>query len=104
MSLAWSARVLLGAGKKEAALRLFGQALSAAARSGRARAAPPRFHDDQAVRQLHGAGARREGGDLDVGADAARHRQDAEGREVDRLDAVVQENPELHRPSLLLLS
>ncbi|HZW31954.1 MAG TPA: hypothetical protein VFF52_14685 [Isosphaeraceae bacterium] len=49
VSLAWSARVLLAAGKKEAALRLFTQALSAAARSGRARGAVPRFHDDETV-------------------------------------------------------
>jgi hypothetical protein len=51
VSLAWSAHVLRGAGKKEAALRLFGQALAAAARGGPTRGAPPRFHEDPAVRR-----------------------------------------------------
>jgi hypothetical protein len=40
---------LLSAGKKEAALRLFGQALAAAARGGPTRGATPRFHEDPAV-------------------------------------------------------
>jgi tetratricopeptide (TPR) repeat protein len=51
VSLAWSARRLLDAGKKEAALRLYGQALSAASGGGSSRTAAPRYDDDETSRR-----------------------------------------------------
>ena len=51
VSLAWSARRLLDAGKKEAALRLYGQALSAASGGGFSRTAAPRYDDDETSRR-----------------------------------------------------
>ena len=51
MSLAWSARRLLDAGKKEAALRLYGQALSAASGGGFSRTATPRYDEDETSRR-----------------------------------------------------
>lgn len=51
VSLAWSARRLMDSGKKEAALRLYGRALAAAAGGGLSRSATPRFSDDPAVRR-----------------------------------------------------
>ena len=41
-------------------------------------------------------GVGRDGADLDFGRDAARHRQHAEGCEIDRLDAVIDEDAEPH--------
>ncbi len=46
VSLAWSARRLAVAGKKDAALRLYGRALAAAAAGPSSRTEPPRFDDD----------------------------------------------------------
>jgi tetratricopeptide (TPR) repeat protein len=51
VSLAWGGRTLANAGKKAAALRLFGHALSAASRRGFSRTATPRFDDDPTVRR-----------------------------------------------------
>jgi tetratricopeptide (TPR) repeat protein len=51
VSLAWSARRLLGAGKKDAALRLYEQALTVASANGLSRTATPRFHDDLATQR-----------------------------------------------------
>jgi tetratricopeptide (TPR) repeat protein len=51
ISLAWSARRLLAAGKKEAALALFGQALRIASHGTLSRMTPPRFNDDPAARR-----------------------------------------------------
>ena len=48
-SLAWSGRRLLEAGKKEAALNLYRQALAIEARGEFSQVAPPRFNDDQGV-------------------------------------------------------
>ncbi len=49
LSLAWSGRRLLEAGKKEAALNLYRQALAIEARGEFSQVAPPRFNDDQGV-------------------------------------------------------
>jgi hypothetical protein len=46
VSLAWSARRLIDSGKKEAALRLYYRALSAAVEGGLSRSATPRFAED----------------------------------------------------------
>ena len=48
-SLAWSARRLMAAGKKDDALKLYGRALSVALPSESSRAAIPRFSDDPGV-------------------------------------------------------
>ncbi len=48
VSLAWSARRLAKAGKKDAALRLYGRALAAAAAGPSSRTEPPRFAEDDA--------------------------------------------------------
>ncbi|MHB1556976.1 MAG: hypothetical protein ACYC61_05805 [Isosphaeraceae bacterium] len=50
VSLAWSARRLAAAGKKDAALRLYGRALAAAAAGPSSRTEPPRFAEDDASR------------------------------------------------------
>src|SRR5262249_5753228 len=52
---------------------------------------------NQSVREPHLAPVWRQGADLDVRPDAASHREDAEGREIDRLDAVIDEHTEFHR-------
>ena len=52
VSLAWSARRLLAAGKKETALRLYGRALSAAAGGGLSRTATPRSGEDSGLPPL----------------------------------------------------
>ena len=49
LSLAWSGRRLLEAGKKEGALNLYRQALAIEARGEFSQVAPPRFNDDQGV-------------------------------------------------------
>lgn len=49
VSLAWSARRLAEAGKKAAALRLYGRALAAAAAGPSSRTDPPRFAEDDAT-------------------------------------------------------
>jgi hypothetical protein len=54
--------------------------------------------DLQAVGERDRPRARRDSADFDLGRDAARHRQHAEGGEIDRLDAVIDENPEPHLP------
>ncbi|MGP0069176.1 MAG: hypothetical protein ACLQGP_36950 [Isosphaeraceae bacterium] len=51
VSLAWSARRLLDSGKKEAAIRLYGQALSAASTGGFSRTVTPRYDDDENARR-----------------------------------------------------
>ncbi len=51
VSLAWSARRLLVEGKKDAALRLYEQALKVAASSGFTRTATPRFHGELAAQR-----------------------------------------------------
>ena len=51
VSLAWSARRLMVAGKKEAALRLYHRAISAVVDGGPSRSAAPRFADDPMVRR-----------------------------------------------------
>jgi tetratricopeptide (TPR) repeat protein len=51
VSLAWSARRLLAAGKKETALRLYSRALSAAAGGGLSRTATPRWAEDSGLRR-----------------------------------------------------
>jgi hypothetical protein len=51
VSLAWSARRLMDAGRKEAALRLYHRALSAAVEGGLSRSSTPRFADDPMVRR-----------------------------------------------------
>jgi hypothetical protein len=51
VSLAWSARRLMDAGKKEASLRLYYRALCAAVEGGLSRSAIPRFADDPLVRR-----------------------------------------------------
>ncbi len=47
VSLAWSARRLLDAGKKDAAIRLYGRALSAASTGGYSRSVTPRYSEDE---------------------------------------------------------
>jgi len=49
LSLAWTARRLLAAGKKDAALKLYGQSLSVAMTGATSRGAPGRFSDDPRV-------------------------------------------------------
>jgi hypothetical protein len=49
VSLAWSAHRLMDAGKKSAALRLYGRAISAAVDGGLSRSATPRFSEDTAA-------------------------------------------------------
>jgi tetratricopeptide (TPR) repeat protein len=49
LSLAWSGRRLLDAGKKEAALNLYKQALEVASRGEFSQVTAPRFNDDQGV-------------------------------------------------------
>jgi hypothetical protein len=51
LSLAWSARRLLAAGKKGAALKLYGQALRIASRGVLSRTVAPRFNDDPGARR-----------------------------------------------------
>ena len=51
VSLAWSARQLLGEGKKDAALRLYVQALTVASADGLSRTDTPRFNDDLAAQR-----------------------------------------------------
>jgi tetratricopeptide (TPR) repeat protein len=51
VSLAWSSRRLLAAGKPEASLKLFGQALLVASRGGLSRSVAPRFNDDPGARR-----------------------------------------------------
>ncbi len=51
VSLAWSARRLLAAGKKETALRLYSRALSAASGGGLSRTATPRSGEDSGLRR-----------------------------------------------------
>jgi hypothetical protein len=53
VSLAWSARGLMDAGRKEAALRLYHRALSAAVEGGLSRSSTPRFADDPMVRRYY---------------------------------------------------
>jgi hypothetical protein len=50
----------------------------------------------QAVGERNQPGMGRDGADLDLRRDPARHRQHAECGEVDRLDAVVEENAKPH--------
>ena len=47
--------------------------------------------------QFDQAGFGRHGADLDVGTDAPRHREHAERRQINGLDAVVDEHAEAHR-------
>jgi tetratricopeptide (TPR) repeat protein len=51
VSLAWSARMLLDAGKPDSALRLYNMAITMAAAGAITRAGTPRFNDDPAVRR-----------------------------------------------------
>jgi hypothetical protein len=51
VSLAWSARRLLDSGKKQAALRLYYRALSAASDGGLSRSVTPRFAEDPGARR-----------------------------------------------------
>jgi hypothetical protein len=53
VSLAWSARRLMDSGKKEASLRLYRRALSAAADGGLSRSVTPRFAEDEAARRFY---------------------------------------------------
>jgi tetratricopeptide (TPR) repeat protein len=52
VSLAWSARRLMDSGKKEASLRLYHRALSAAVDGGLSRSVTPRFADDATTRRF----------------------------------------------------
>jgi tetratricopeptide (TPR) repeat protein len=51
VSLAWSAGRLLDAGKKDAAIRLYGRALTAASTGGFSRTVTPRYDDDENSRR-----------------------------------------------------
>jgi tetratricopeptide (TPR) repeat protein len=53
VSLAWSARRLMDSGKKDASLRLYRRALSAAAEGGLSRSVTPRFAEDEAARRVY---------------------------------------------------
>jgi tetratricopeptide (TPR) repeat protein len=96
VSLAWSARRLLESGKKEAALRLYYRALSAAVEGGLSRSATPRFADDPMVRRYF---LPAEDGVRDIVADLAK----GQGLEFREWSRALPRNPTVRLATARLL-